>query len=317
VRREKLREGWRIRKANFSDDVYFYAPTLKRYETEEFKNSATPYFVPISVTGPFCSLSCDHCKAKILRSMYDGSTPDALLSLTKDLVKKGVKGLLVSGGCDREGRVPLLPFISVLKRIKEEFGLKILVHTGLVDEQLAKGLAKIGVEAAMIDIIGSDQTIHEVYHLKLKVSEFDDSIKHLSEYGVNVVPHLVIGLHYGKIDGEFRALELIRKHKVASLVLVGLLPQFGTPMEGVTPPPPAEMGEVFLYARALFPTTPILLGCKRMYGGEGKEIEKVALMSGLNGIAYPSDGVVSFARKLGLKPHFSELCCALLFEEGR
>jgi hypothetical protein len=42
-----------------------------------------------------------------------------------------------------------------MRRIKEELGLKILVHTGLVDDELAKGLSWARIDAAMIDIIGS------------------------------------------------------------------------------------------------------------------------------------------------------------------
>lgn len=310
-----LKEGWEVRKANFGDDIYFYAPSIKRYETDEFKNSREPYFVPISITGRGCSLQCDHCKAKILEAMYEARQPEKLFELANDLKDRGARGLLISGGSDSRGVVPLIRFVDVLKRIKEELGLKILVHTGLVDKELAKGLSWAGIEAAMIDIIGSDGTIQDVYHLEVKTSDFERSLGLLVEYGVRVAPHIVIGLDHGRINGEYQALEIISRYPVSCLVLVGLMPQPGTPMEGVRPPAPDEMGEIFCEARTIFSEVPVLLGCERPCGEEKVKIEEFALKAGLNGIAYPSCGIVSMARGLGLKPHFSELCCALLFEE--
>lgn len=314
INSEMLRKAWKIRKANFSDNIYFYAPTIKRYETNEFKNSMEPYFVPISITGSSCTLQCDHCKAKILKAMQKASDPESLFKLAKDLKEKGTKGLLISGGSDSKGVVPLIKFKDSLKKIKEELELKILVHTGLVDRELAKALADVQIEAAMIDIIGNDETVKKVYHLEARADNFENSLALLCEYGVRTAPHVVIGLHYGKIKGEQEALKAVSRYPIDCLVLVGLMPQFGTPMEKVTAPTSIEMGEIFCEARVMFPSIPVLLGCERTYGSEKVKIEEVALEAGLNGIAYPSEGIIKKSRDLGLIPHFSELCCALLFE---
>ncbi|MDI6800146.1 MAG: radical SAM protein [Actinomycetota bacterium] len=312
---EKLASAFKIRKENFMDDVYFYAPTIKRYETDEFKNSSDPYFVPISITGADCSLKCDHCKAKILKAMHEAKDPERLFAMASEFKDKGAKGLLVSGGSDHRGIVPLLPFAESLKRIRDELGLKVIVHTGLVDEELAKALGEAKVEAAMLDMIGSDRTIKGVYHLKAAATDFERSLSLLCEQGVRVAPHVVIGLDRGRIDGEYGALEMIARYPVDSMVLVGLSPKPDTPMDGVTPPSPLEMGEIFAHARSIFPKVPVLLGCERASGEEKVEVEALALRSGLNGIAYPSEGIVAYSRELGLEPKFSELCCALLYEE--
>jgi len=86
VESEDLSIGWEIRLKNFGDKIYFYAPSIKRYETERFSNEREPSFIPISITGNKCSLQCDHCQAKILEAMYEASTPDDLLSLAKSLL---------------------------------------------------------------------------------------------------------------------------------------------------------------------------------------------------------------------------------------
>jgi len=58
----------------------------------------------------------------------------------------------------------------------------------------------------------------------------------------------------------------------------------------------------------------IVLGCARP-GGKHKIItDFIALEAGFNGIAYPAEGIASYARKRGLEVEFQECCCSLVFE---
>ena len=296
-------------------DVYFYAPTIKKYETDEYVNKQYPFFVPVSVTGTKCSLNCDHCCRIILESMYEARDPESLYNLALRLKERGCKGLLVSGGAGIDGSVPLTPFASVMARLKRELGFKMAVHTGLVDDEMADALAEACIDSAMVDIIGSDETIREVYHLKASVSDYENSLKNLISRDVKVSPHVVVGLHYGRILGEYKALEIISKYKIASLVLVVLNPLRNTPMAETTPPGIEEVKGIFAAARDMFPSTPILLGCARPGGKYRLQLDKLALDMGINGIAYPSEGMVQYARKKGLNPVFSEYCCSFIFEE--
>lgn len=304
-------EVWEIRKRNFADEIYFYAPGLKRYQTTEFENSENPRFVGVSITGSACQLNCEHCHRKILETMYPAGEPQAFYELAERLYKRGVKGILVTGGSDSNGVVPLLEFCPVLGRVKEEFGFKIVVHTGLVEGSLAHGLAEAGVDAVMTDVIGSDETIREIYHLDACVRDFHRSISLLADANLNLSPHIVIGIHYGRIMGEIRALELLSAFRLASLVLVVLNPWIAE----MSPPSTPEIGKVFELARGVFPKTPILLGCARPEGKGKREIDELAVRVGLNGIAYPAEGIVGLSRELGLKPEFRQECCSLIFEE--
>jgi len=137
------------------------------------------------------------------------------------------------------------------------------------------------------------------------------SVTRLGERNLNLSPHIVIGLHYGRLLGEFRALELLSAFRLASLVLVVLDPWIAE----MSAPSPEEIGEIFSSARTLFPETPILLGCARPEGREKREIDELAVRTGLNGIAYPAEGIVTLSRELGLEPRFRENCCSLIFEE--
>jgi hypothetical protein len=101
---------------------------------------------------------------------------------------------------------------------------RIAAHTGLVDRSRAGRLAGAGVEVAMLDIIGAEATIREVYHLDRPVADFEAALAALAESSLKVVPHVVIGLHYGRVLGEFRALEIIARHRIDACILVVVMP---------------------------------------------------------------------------------------------
>jgi uncharacterized radical SAM superfamily protein len=125
------------------------------------------------------------------------------------------------------------------------------------------------------------------------------------------VPHIILGLHFGSMLGEERALEMIVRHPPKVMVLVVLMPLSGTPMVGVTPPSLEEIGSFFNKARKALPSTPVMLGCARPMGSLKTEIDKLAVNAGLNGIAYPANGIVEYARQAGLRPCFVNACCGV------
>jgi hypothetical protein len=308
-------KGFNVRKKNFGSEIHFYAPSIKSYETEDFKNSKSDSFPPFSITGSSCSLKCEHCNAEILKSMAPALTPDELFERAKSIHASGGLGFLLSGGSNSKGIVDILPYINIVKKIKSDFNLKVIVHCGLITEEIADGLSDAGVDSAMLDIIGEEDTIRKIYHLNATVEDYENSLKYLSERKIPCSPHVVIGLKNGKIAGEFNAIDIISNYDISSLVLVGFMPMHNTKMENIVPPEAEEIGEVFLYARKKFAAVPVLLGCERPYGPSKLKIEELAVKSGLNGIAYPSEGIIPFSIKLGLKPKFSEVCCSLIFSE--
>lgn len=257
-------------------------------------------------------LQCDHCQGQLLRHMRPLGERESLFAACQELSRRGARGVLVSGGAGPGGAVPLTPLAEDMARIKAELGLKLLVHTGLVDAAQARALSRAGVDGALLDVIGSAETISRVYHLGATVEDYRRSLSLLAEHGVPSMPHIVLGLDYGRWLGEVAALEMVAAFPVAALVLVVLTPLEGTPMEGVAPPPVAELAAFFHRARAALPTTPILLGCARPLGEVKVAIDRAAVDAGLDGIAYPAEGIVRYARRRGRQPVFSEMCCALL-----
>ena len=290
----------------------FFYPALKQMEFPAELDSAHCGTVAVSLTGADCALKCAHCGGHILKNMQSARTPEALKVAAQRLAAKGGRSLLISGGADRQGRVPLLKFIRTIKEIRAELGLKVLIHTGLVSSEQAEALAEAEVDLAMLDIIGDPQTIEEVYHLKTGVAAYEQSLKYLTDRFIPTAPHVVMGLHFGEIRGEAEALKMIARYPIKTLVLVGFRPLPGTAMAKSVPPTPEAMGELFALARRLFPKIPVVLGCERPLGPHRRRTECLALEAGLDGIAYPSDQVIRLAGEKNLKLSFHSGCCGLI-----
>ena len=303
--------GAAMRQANFGNHMDFFAPGLKRWQTSEWRPENPRRFMPISVTGGSCVLQCDHCEAKVLKGMISARSGDELMAVARRLKSEGTDGILVSGGSGRDGGVPMEGHLDAIARIRSELGMKIVVHSGVVSPQIAEGLAAAGVDAVMLDIIGADETIRDVYHLDLTVDDFDRALGLLAAAELRIIPHIVLGMHYGRFLGEHRALEMIAAHAVSTLILVVLVPLVGTPMEHIPPPPVPDVVDFFALARATMPTTTINLGCGRPMGETKVALDRAAIDHGLNGIAYPAEGAIAYAESLGLEARLYEYCCSL------
>jgi len=135
------------------------------------------------------------------------------------------------------------------------------------------------------------------------------------ENGIPTVPHVVVGIHYGKLKGEKPAVEIVSKHNPAAVVIVALTPLRNTKMEHMSPPSPLDIARVILASRLLMPETPLLLGCARPKGQHKVETDILAIKAGVNGIAYPTEEALGFAEELGLKVKFYEKCCSLVWQD--
>ena len=168
-----------------------------------------------------CDLRCAHCQGKLLEAMIPAQDPETFLRVVDQLRSNGAHGILVSGGADRNGEVPLDRFILSIGAIKEKHPLlKIIVHTGLIRREPARKLKEAGVDQILIDVIGDDDTIREVYHFNKTVADYEETLWMLKEMGHRLAPHIIIGHHFGEIRGEWKALELVTRVGVETIVLV-------------------------------------------------------------------------------------------------
>jgi uncharacterized radical SAM superfamily protein len=162
----------------------------------------------------------------------------------------------------------------------------------------------------MMDVIGAQDTIREVYHLERPVEDFEATLAALCATSMQVVPHIVIGLHYGRILGEPAALDLVARHRVHSLVLVVVMPFYAKAGTFETPAA-AEVGRIFLEARKRIPDREVLLGCARPPGMHRRVTDAYAVMAGLDGIAFPADGAPALAQAIGRPAVQEHACCSV------
>ncbi|MCK5158674.1 MAG: radical SAM protein, partial [Candidatus Heimdallarchaeota archaeon] len=235
---------------NNQRSIRFYAPSFINYKTNYLRSSPA-FFPSVSITGSSCALNCKHCNGKVLNTMFPAHSPKELFELCRELKEKGAIGCLISGGCLPDGSVPLDEFVDAISKVKKELGLTIVAHTGVIELSTAEKLKRAGVDAVLLDIIGSDQTIREVYRLEISVEDYDRSLKALQRSGIPFVPHLLVGLHYGKLKGELQALKMISNHSPSAIIMIAFMPIHGTPMEKVNPPNPEDIAKVLVTARLM------------------------------------------------------------------
>jgi uncharacterized radical SAM superfamily protein len=284
--------------------VQFFIPGQMVYMGERGRYPA------ISLSGTHCALNCDHCHRKILEGMVPATDPFTLREICCRLDEQGNLGVLLSGGSDRRGFLPWKKFSDAIRWIKQNTRLKISVHTGLVDREIALVLRDVGIDELLMDVVGSEETMRQVYHLPEGLKAMESSLEALSATGISLIPHIVVGLHYGQINGEMHALEMVARYPVSTLVVVVLNPLKGTPMERVQPPEPDTVGRFVAAARLRIPQVPLALSCARPSGGHRVETDTLALAAGINRIAMPAEETLQKAKEMGLGIEFHKTCCS-------
>lgn len=249
--------------------------------------------------------------------MIPARTPAELFETCRDFKKHGAIGCLVSGGCLANGSVPLENFIDTIAEIKKRLGLTIVVHTGFVSEKTARRLKEAEVDAVSIDILGSNETIKEIYHLDSSTIDYEKTLKALEENGLSFTPHVLIGLHHGELRGEIAALRMIAAHEPSALILIIFFPIRGTEMENVKPTALDSIAEIMTQARFMMPHVPISLGCARPKDAYRTKIDVLAVEIGVNAVAFPSQDAIEKAETLGLKIFYSNMCCSQVHEDTK
>lgn len=294
--------------------IRFYAPSFTNYRSREYR--PTPgEFQTISITAKQCALNCKHCNTTVLETMIPATTPGELLEVCTGLGKAHAKGCLISGGCAPDGSVPIGDFANVIGKIKRELGLTVFAHTGIISRRIADLLSRAQVDAALIDVIGSNETIREICKANVTTDDYEDSLKALEESGLAFIPHIIAGIHYGELKGERNALRMIARHKPSALVVIAFMPIHGSEMANIKPPSPLDIAKVIAAARVCLPKTPLVLGCMRPKGAHRAKTDILALKAGVDAIAFPTQEAIDYARREKREIVFSSFCCARIYED--
>lgn len=261
----------------------------------------------VSVTGPECALGCAHCGGHYLAAMTDlrAVRPEAAGA---EAGWTGVKSLLVSGGCDPDGVVPLAGAAPRLRLLQERFRLN--AHPGLVDERRAEAVAS-WADVASLDFVTDKATLQEVYGLKTDPERYVEALRALRER-LPVVPHLCLGLRGGEIGPEYEALERLAEEGVGDLVVLVFVPTPGTRYAGRPAPPVAGVADFLSAARARLPEARLTLGCMRPGGRYREEVDAAAVKAGVDVIVQPAPGARRLAAAQGRSLRSFDECCAFL-----
>jgi len=195
--------------------------------------------------------------------MEHAVTPKQLYDTIKYLVRKGAKGILISGGFDPNGRLPIEPFLPVIREVKKKYNIVISVHAGLVDKNLAQKLRDHGIDIVDYELIVDPIVISKVKHLNKKPEDFIKSYEVLINHGPPyVAPHIPIGFNYGRIVKEYEAIDIVKDYNPYVTVFLVFIPTKNTPMENTNPPRINEIVNVLKCARQRI-SGEIALGCMR------------------------------------------------------
>jgi len=273
---------------------------IKRFGKRLVISTATNCFPAISITGTFCELNCKHCRGKLLNTLLSAKDESRLENIAYSLVKKNAKGILLTGGCDRNGKVPIINFSKSIKKIKSTTDLIVIAHTGIgcINEEEALQLKDSGLDGIAFDVVGAKQTIKNIYGLDIEVEEYIKTLQNIEKADIPIFPHICIGLDHGILKGEFNALQLLKNINPKVIILTGLMPITNTPLRHKKPNP-LDFVRVITYADKEFSETPIVLGCARSYGSDRELIDILSIESGINGIAIPTQKAVDWAVKAG------------------
>jgi uncharacterized radical SAM superfamily protein len=266
----------------------------------------------VSLTGKACELNCDHCAGRLLETMLPAESPDELIALGRKLKGQGQHGFLLSGGSDQEGRLPWQKILPAIERVIQETGLTVTAHVARIDAATASALKNAGVRQALIDVVGAEETACQVLHLSDGLQAQEETMSALAEAGLEVVPHIILGLHKGRMLGEERALSLVAGLNTKRVVLVVLMPLKHTPFEGLEPPAVEDAARFMALARDILPTQAHHLGCARPRGRYRAGLDALAVEAGINVLAIPSDAALDKARELGVEISHADTCCSLV-----
>lgn len=279
---EKLARAWSVRQAHFADEIVWSYPL----------DTAV-----LSLTGSSCALDCAHCGGHYLAGMRPiwETEPD------------GSTSCLVSGGCDPDGRVPVLAHLDRVRAWRP--GRKMNWHVGFVSEAEMEAIAPL-VDVVSFDFVGDDQTIRDVYGLERTVADYEATYRLLRRHA-RTLPHVTIGLRGGRLGHEIAALERLQALGAEGLVLLVFMPTPGTRYADRQPPSVRATADILAEARLRFPEATLHLGCMRPKGRYRERLDPLAVRAGLNVVVSPARAARETANRLGLEAHQMRECCVL------
>ncbi|CAO0820868.1 hypothetical protein DFAR_1990007 [Desulfarculales bacterium] len=207
----------------------------------------------VSITGSECGRQCQHCAGRRLAPMRPATTPHELLALGCELAASGQAGLLLSGGGDQSWRLPWRKLLPAIAELSVSTDLILTVHVGRIDAALARDLKQAGVRRRLSmwwttgTRLGRSCVWPRAWQVRTK------PWRPCTAAGLEVVPHIILGLHGGRLRGELQALEIVAGLDPKRVVRVVFMPLKRTSLAGATPLPLEDAARFIAQVRLRLP----------------------------------------------------------------
>ncbi|RUM46672.1 MAG: biotin synthase [Hyperthermus sp.] len=259
-------------------------------------------FRAISITGGYCELNCSHCNARYIRSMIP-AIGKRLPQVLKNLHRKGVRGVLLSGGWTRDGRLPVEKHLAELTSIKKELGMVFNVHLGLEDRREVLEQAREVFDIIDFEFTLSPWLANVVRGLRQPVSQYVKVLDSMIDVGLDVVPHIFLWHPHQSLDLLKKEIEILRDRGLDKVNLLVYIPPSGHIELKVAQLLPRLLETV----RTMWDKE-IYIGCMRPPEAR-KTLDPYAISQGLvERIANPT---VSAVRRYRDRLVFYDACCSI------
>ncbi len=259
-------------------------------------------FTVVSLTGGYCELNCSHCRAKYIRSMLPAPGP-RLPRILDALARRGVRGILLSGGWTREGILPVEPYLDALVEAKRRHGFVFNIHLGL--ETRREVLKRVAEFADIIDyeFTLSKWMVNAVRGLPFSPTRYLEALDAMLDTGLDVVPHVFLWHPGSSRELLRREIAEIVDRGVKKLNLLVYMPPEGDVDARIA----EELKGLASYVRELYPWE-IYLGCMRPRAAR-QVLDSYVIEEGIVArIANPS---LNATRLHSGKLEFYDACCSV------
>lgn len=256
-------------------------------------------FLTVSVTGKKCELMCSHCSGKHLEGMIPVSNPDELLRIAKDSFSSEIKGILVSGGCDKNGKVPLRRYLKTIQELSD-LGMKVNLHPGILTEEDVFSFSNLEKVYLSMDVHSDPEVIKTVFRLS-DPEVYEKALDAALSTGCKVIPHLTVGFSR---EDFIQSAKSVKEKGIKNVVLLGLVPTEGTEFENHDTTEDEIVESVKTLIEMGFDVT---LGCMR--NRKLRNLEKRCIEAGVRKIANISNETESWAKSNGYDIVRENMCC--------
>lgn len=236
-------------------------------------------FTVISLSGGSCSLNCFYCSTKYIQSMEPTIREETLYKTIMKNYERGIKGFLVSGGFDKEGKlINLEKALQVLRKVKRELKDDVVfnIHPGLVDRKTIEDMADV-IDMVDFEFAYSPKAFESKgLHGKSR-EEYLTTLENFMEYGPKyIVPHVMLGLPNDEVE---EAIKVVASYKPYLLNFLVFIPTPGTPSSNFPIPKVEDVLEKVKLGSRLM-NGKISLGCMRPYKLKEK-LDEMVIKEGL------------------------------------